>query len=105
MAAPENLIRRPDWRRFAEADWYGFAGAERFENGDEPWIAEVEVDGQPAVAIVDATGVSVFLPEGDGPEDESWAASDGNAIVGLAERTSRVELDRLGFRSMRSEPD
>ena len=97
------MLNRPDWRRFDELDVEAFAGAEPFENGDEPWIAEIEIDGKAALAIADATGVSIVIThEGDG-EEESWTALDGNAILGLATRTSRVELERLGLKRSWSE--
>ena len=97
------MLNWPDWRRFDEMDCQAFAGAEPFENGDEPWIAEIEIDGEAALAIVDAACMSIVIThEGDG-EDECWAARDGNGILGLAARTSRLELERLGFKQRGSE--
>ena len=94
------MLNRPDWRRFDEMDCEAFASAEPFVNGDEPWIAEIEIDGEAALGLVDAAGVSVLM---SADTDESWTARDGNAILGLATRTSRVELERLGFRRSGSE--
>ena len=94
------MLNRPDWRRFDEMDCEAFAGAEPFVNGDERWIAEIEVDGEAALAIVDAARVSVLM---SADTDDCWTARDGNAILGLAARTSRVELERLGFKRSGSE--
>jgi hypothetical protein len=54
-----------EFRPFTEADWMGYAGAERFPSSDpenppgEPWIAQVSIDGQPADAICDASGLAI----------------------------------------------
>lgn len=47
-------------RSFEKTDWYGFAGAEDFKNGDAPLIGSVKIqDGVEFVVIVDGQGVEV----------------------------------------------
>jgi len=49
-------------KRFEESDWYGFAGAQCFKNGDAPWIGDFEVHGREEcdfVLVVDSTGVTI----------------------------------------------
>ncbi len=52
---------------FTRIDWYGWAGAERFPNGDEPLIAASDL----GVLILDAEGIGMYV--GDGSlEDDSY---------------------------------
>lgn len=57
---------------FTKTDWYGFAGAEKFEDGSEPLLAEIQVTNWPepdfedgskplaeVILIVDGNGVSL----------------------------------------------
>jgi hypothetical protein len=93
-----KTARRPEWRRFTQFDWYAYAGAESFENGDQPWIAEIDVDGESALAIVDRTGVQInVFPATDDDTDITYVASDFNTVLGFGTNTSRVELERVGF--------
>ena len=63
------------WRRFAPGDWDAYGGAEAFPSGGEPWLAELEVDGEYAVAILDATGLAVVA----GDELDVWTAPRAEA--------------------------
>jgi len=92
-------VARPEWRRFTDADWDGFCGATPFENGDEPWIADIWCDGEEATVVADAQGMGVYVFEG--PHDRWYfLAGGGQQLPGIAERTSHVELVRLGFKCM-----
>ena len=50
-------------RRFTKEDWYGWAGAENFKSGSEPFIYELELnDGAVELtAIADKNGLQVSL--------------------------------------------
>jgi hypothetical protein len=66
---------------FSKTDWYGLAGAERFEDGSEPWIGYFEnlrttpveaSDGHPdddfrsGYIVADAQGISVTFLNDEG---------------------------------------
>ena len=64
-------------RRFKKEDWYAFAGAEKFSNGSEPFIYEVELnDGAVGVTIIaDANGIEIYMsgdPDNDDCEYYAW---------------------------------
>lgn len=61
-------------RRFTKTDWYGYAGAERFNDGSAPFIYETTLDdGQAEVVIIaDKKGVEIDLVS---EEDTSLGAS------------------------------
>jgi len=40
-------------KRFTREDWYGFCGATRFRDGNEPLIGEFKVGSQEWVIVVD----------------------------------------------------
>jgi len=46
------------WRAFSRYDWDGFSGAESFQNGDEPLIAEAP--SGLTVLIIDAQGIEII---------------------------------------------
>jgi hypothetical protein len=73
------------WRSFSESDWWGFAGAECFENGDQPLIAEMEISGLPAVICHDRNGASIFVA------DESWSIPE-EELLGLRTKMSRRQI-------------
>jgi hypothetical protein len=56
------------FRPFTKEDWYGMAGASKFENGSEPLVNyDITVDGMEAYAVLDGTGfaLEVLSPDGD----------------------------------------
>lgn len=55
---------------FTKTDWYGLAGAERFENGDEPLVAYF--DAPSAVVIHDMRGIQVILYNLEGEYDDIY---------------------------------
>lgn len=68
-----NTLIAGGYREFTKSDWYGWAwtGAERFEDGSEPLIKEIERDGRGYIMIYDGNGFSVnTLQENGGPD---WA--------------------------------
>jgi hypothetical protein len=102
---------------FSPADSLVFSGAEPFPDGSEPRIASLEIDGAPAVAILDATGLALVRYDreaGDDGNDETpeYALTleteedpDGatpsdirRALALLSPETTSIALEALGFR-------
>lgn len=56
-------------RPFRKEDWYGYAGAEPFDDGSDPLIGEIEVrvEGLPyfAIVILDAEGLHIDAQPAD----------------------------------------
>lgn len=48
-------------RRFTKTDWYGYAGAEKFNASSDPIICEGTLDDCDITIIADKNGVSVDL--------------------------------------------
>ena len=51
-------------RRFKKTDWYGFAGAQKFKNGTEPFISVFTIDPKEDIevtAIADAQGLEIYV--------------------------------------------
>lgn len=51
-------------RRFEKTDWYGFAGAQKFENGTEPFISTFTIDKKEDIevtTIADAQGIEIYV--------------------------------------------
>lgn len=91
------------WRPFTRADWDSLAGFERWAAERSPLVAELRVDGVPALAVVDRNGAAVLLS--GGPDDEdfgelraagSLAESMRQAML-LRPEMTRAELTALGF--------
>lgn len=59
-ATSGEVPRALDWRPFAKDDGYAFAGAEDFEHGAGPLIADIEVDGRGGIAVLDRSGLSLI---------------------------------------------
>jgi hypothetical protein len=88
------------WKRFTEGDWMGFAGAEPFADGTDPLLAELHVDGQPALAIFDATGIRVVVFEGECEQLVLFTLPADRAaqvIALLPESTTMSTLVGFGF--------
>jgi hypothetical protein len=95
---------------FTQNDWYGFAGASRFEDGSEPLIGEVSVhiclgffgiDGT-AVVIADASGVSLDVSDDEGDALACYYIEVGQAEAiaiarALPRRISSYALRAAGF--------
>ncbi len=111
--APPEPKRALAWARFTKGDWAGFSGAEKFPNGDEPLSAELSVDGRPAVAVCDLTGLGLYVEGEDSREgqdgDAYWSFFAEyrtgeqklqyalNAMFALASVMTSDELRKLGF--------
>lgn len=85
------------WRDFSEGDWCGFAGAERFECGEEPRIAGIRVDGEDAVIIHDNLGLAVQFGESDHELHLRHGGRMVDALMVLTRETTTIELKALGF--------
>jgi hypothetical protein len=90
-------------RPFTRVDWYGYAGAESFEDGTEPRIGELTVDGWDAEIVWDAHGVQVFWHVNDPPSDmDKWLCYEvepgfAPALLERIERaTTEQDLRALG---------
>lgn len=101
------MENRITYRPFSPSDWFGFAGAERFEDNGEPLLGELSVDGHDALVIVDKNGVHVsweVQAEEDGETHEEsvvheaeWAPSHASRAVARLERvTTSDQLRMLG---------
>lgn len=56
-------------RQFEKSDWDAFAGAERFQFGDEPLISDV---GEDAVLILSGSGVEVCWTDPKTYHSKAW---------------------------------
>lgn len=67
-------------RPFKREDWFGFAGAESFEDGSDPLIGEIEVhDLGVGVVMLDAIGLSICVyrePTAEAYENEEHPMPD-----------------------------
>lgn len=59
-------------RRFTKEDWYGFAGAEKFRGGSDPFMYERDMNNGliELVITADRNGIMVMLT--DGEESDTW---------------------------------
>ncbi len=69
MANGNNMIRR-----FTKEDWFGWAGAEKFKSGSEPWIYErtIEENRVELTIIADRNGAQIILTPNDEEEFAAW---------------------------------
>lgn len=94
---------RVAWRPFSKEDWYGFAGATSFPDGSPPLFAELTVDGQEGLAVLDAVGIEVYVyvDTSNWHVDETTWAAHGPATARIAallsRSTSTDELLALGL--------
>ena len=60
-----TTIMTRDIHEFTKEDWYGFSGAERFEDGGAPLMCEMKVGENTAFCIAHGMGINVdvFSPE------------------------------------------
>lgn len=64
-------------KRFTQADWYAYAGAANFKNGEEPFIYKsTNSQGVELVLIGDAQGIELSIIEDDDMLNEFiWSES------------------------------
>ena len=74
------------FRPFESADWHGYAGAESFGRGGQlpPVLADCEVDGLPAVAVLDVNGLSFMFDRRYGDEEVSYEVTFSGAWAARA---------------------
>jgi hypothetical protein len=80
------------WRQITPFEWLGYQGAERWPNGAAPLIADLEVDGFAAQAILDPEGLSIFW-DVDGVQQFAGASEHPAFIV--AQLQQAETLDQL----------
>jgi hypothetical protein len=97
-----ECLRPLVWREFDENDWMAFGGAKCWTDARhcEPLIAELQVDGHCASAILDASGLHIHWNDGV----ESWVATFAEHLSRLSRVLARLSnavtdeaLDRFGF--------
>jgi hypothetical protein len=55
MIYPSNL------KRFGKTNWTFFSGATRFDDGDDPYITEINiVDGKGVILLIDKNGADIY---------------------------------------------
>ena len=126
VLASVGLIRiagRP--RRFSKVDWYGYAGAESFSDGSEPWIVEVDLKDADLKnnfgflasttktvvvnLIADSAGLEMTGYGSKGKEGTSWhkenrrGQDSKSALSELTKTVKMLEAGRFpsGFKKMR----
>lgn len=90
------------FRPFTKHDWFGFAGANPFEESEvdqEPQIAELTIDGAKGVVILDACGVGIYWTV-DGCQCTAGQSYEGGAarwLVHCTGATTKQALEDEGF--------
>lgn len=91
---------------FSPSDHETFAGAEDFDGGAIPMIADMTVDGLPAIAVVDRNGVTILVSD----EYESFMIASFTAkgpaairalAAGIPRKADTGGLNDLGFEEQR----
>lgn len=84
-----------EFRDFTREDWYGFGGAERFEDGSEPLIADINPES--TLAIIDKDITSVFIDEGYGRQPISFILSHPSWVKDkkTAEQYAKLALSAM----------
>ncbi len=88
---------RVEFRPFTKKEWYAFGGSDFFYERDQPLKGTLKVDGYSAMALLDKNGISIFWNEG---EEDFADCSGGSAIRAAAllrSKTTKKELEKLGF--------
>ena len=98
-------------RKFTKYDWYGFAGAERFKNGEEPFFVEMD----DWAMVVDKNGCNLFHDADEAADEyggyylELEFKTEACALVfidGLSAISPTFEqFINIGFRSFNSSWD
>jgi len=83
-----------EFRPFTANDWMGLAGAESFDDGAAPLVADLKVDGYEALAVIDRGGLTLLL---EGAELHLKGANVARAVAMLRPEVSSLALDGLGF--------
>lgn len=79
------------YRRFTQTDWYGYAGATKFNENSQPFISELILNGGEVYIVADAEGLWVDLYSGyeevEGPItfQKKWPKPETTSLVAEAE--------------------
>lgn len=67
-----------DYRRFTKTDWYTWGGATKFNERQDPFIYERELnEGLVGLTIIaDKTGISVYISDGENDEEDIYYYRD-----------------------------
>lgn len=76
-----------EYKRFIKEDWYGYAGAEKFTDGTDPFIYHNDMnDGQVLVTIIaDTNGIEIYFTSNVDCDDNmyAWAKRFGQPVSSL----------------------
>ena len=99
--------------RFDRYDWYGYAGCTRFNDGSEPFIGAVVIDGEECTIVGDGEDIQVHLyPDysEDAPDPTSWSLNSPPGLTSLMVEAimnhviehckSTADLQAAGFRQI-----
>lgn len=85
-----------EYRRFTKTDWYGYAGAEKFEDGSQPFMASVDFeDGAGAIIVSDANGIGIDLYRADTDENKELGIDVYNPVSFIREHANRLPESSL----------
>lgn len=96
------------WREFTKVDWYGMAGATSFPGDVEPLLADIQVNDQDAVVVLDANDVwiAVYDQQGNDIFDGGFAtpAQGARFAATLKASYTTTELEAVGWVNDRDLP-
>ena len=91
-----------EYRRFTKTDWYGYAGAEKFADGSQPFMASVDFeDGAGAIIISDANGIGIDLYRADTDENKELGIDVYDPVSFMREK----QADKLPESSLIAEAE
>lgn len=105
--------KKIEMREFDETDWYGFSGAENYEDGSEPRIAEVPVATWvfeeakeikeywecSIILIADKSGVTIHGENGYYSYDETRRNAQDFLINSISLPVRVKQIEKLGFKA------
>lgn len=67
-----------DYRRFTKVDWYAWGGATKFNEKQDPFIYERELNGGLVglTIIADKTGISIFISDNENDDYDIYYYKD-----------------------------
>ena len=87
------------YRRFEKLDHDTFGGAEDFEDGHGPIIADVDFEGTPGAIVLGGNGGSAFVGHDEGAMEIRWCGGEGllhlEALLLLEDMEKVMDLDDL----------
>lgn len=74
-----NIVVTTPAHEFTEQDWYGFAGAELFEDGSAPVLLEAETNNDYISIVASKSGIDIFLyPKNHDSDEDVWMKDMSN---------------------------